>query len=175
MHPNVLQHQYAISSEAGKPTVLATKGILMCTGWYGWDAANGISFLCHFDHPWSARSVPHVLRDLRKIAPEDHSFRSVLVGGKEWFWSRKTRAAIRCQIDAQTELNIKVREGPVDGKWLHHRNLLVSAQRGHIPGNHYLEGSASPRGICWIFGPMQRAWPDAYPLHRADVSKASPL
>lgn len=158
MRPNVLQHQYAIALSADEPVVLSTKGILICTGWYGWDTTSGISFLCHFDHPWSANSVPQVLRDLRNVAPENHRFRSVLVGGKKWFWSGRTRAAIRRHVDAQTQVNIRVREGPVDGWWFRHRNLLVSAQRGHIPGNHHLDGSATPKGCCWVFGPMQRVW-----------------
>jgi hypothetical protein len=87
MRPSVMQHQYAISSEPHGSAVLSTKGILICTGWYGWDPTSGIGFLCHFDRPGSASSVPEIIRELRQVAPENHRFRSVLVGGKEWFWS----------------------------------------------------------------------------------------
>src|SRR5699024_6866293 len=131
MNPNVLQHQYAVSRSGQNDFFLSTKGILICTGWYGWDTSSGISFLCHFDHPCSAESVPEILRSLGEMAPQDHSFRSVLVGGKEWFWSKRTRARIRAHVGAQDRLKIKVKDGPMDGWLCKHRNLVVSVGHGH--------------------------------------------
>lgn len=159
LRPNVLQHQYAISS-AQESTALSTSGIFICTAWYGWDAENEVSFLCHFDRPRSAESVPQVLRDLRAMVPQNHNFRSVLVGGKEWAWSRWTRAVIHKHVNSQTHLNIRVREGPVDGWLLRHRNLLVSPGQGHSKETWKAIGRPSPKGVAWFFKPMVRVRPD---------------
>jgi hypothetical protein len=106
LRPTVLQHQYAISSPQNANTVLSTRGVVICTAWYGRDSASGTSFLCHFDHPWSANCVPRILEELRHASGEGHNFRSVFVGGKEWFWSRATRTKIREHVSSQTRLKI---------------------------------------------------------------------
>jgi len=155
VRPNVLQHQYAICvGERGAP-LLATKGISICTGWYGWDSKNGICFLCHFDHPWSANSLPNILANLRSYAPKDHKFKSVLVGGKTWWWSRRTRRKIKQFLAQQSELNIVVRDGPFD-PFCKDRDLLVSSKTGHLRVTEKLTGRGAPEGLFWFFGPMRR-------------------
>jgi len=158
--PNVLQHQYAISMRGERELVLSTKGILICTGWYGWDSANKIVFLCHFDCPKSADSVPNILKDIKQVAPQNHSFKSVLVGGKKWFWSKTTRRRIKECIATQNEVNISVRNGPYDNAPCAHRNLLISSYKGRIKSQN-LSGKSCPKGYLWFFGPMQRVEPDA--------------
>lgn len=152
----ILQHEYAISTGLGPFELLSTKGVWTCTAWYGWDTKNGISFLCHFDHPWSADSTPEILNCLNEVAPSSHRFQSVLVGGKRWLWSGRTREKIRHYVESQNEVKIKIREVPMDG-WLdcRRRQLVVSTRGGRMRKDIILEGDSAPRGICWYFGPMK--------------------
>lgn len=157
MKPNVLQHQYAVCIKTTTNHVLTTKGIWICTGWYGWDLQNNVYFLCHFDHPCSAYSVPEILERIKKVSPNTKSLHSVLVGGKRWFWSPLTRQAIINQVKNQNELRIKIKHGPYDNCLFSHRNLavsLTSSKHRYDPGK--LKGRSHPDESGWFFGPMRR-------------------
>jgi len=154
MKPNVLQHQYAITDSRDKECILSTKGICICSGWYGWDSKNKIYFLCHFDSPFSANSTPNIIMEILKYAPNEHSFKSILVGGKRRFWSKCTRNIVKQYVNGQNELNIVVRDGPFDNGCAK-RDLVISSQRGRIT-NQKLEGKSYLDGFCWFLGPMER-------------------
>lgn len=115
---NVLQRQYAISSDKLGRRILSTKGIVSCTGLYGWDEINKVSFLCHFDDPMSANSTPEILKQIRSQVSNEHYFEAYLIGGKGWLWSRYTRGRIKKLVSSQQVLNISVREIPFNNFFL---------------------------------------------------------
>lgn len=154
---NVLQHQYAIVKNHGDDEfALVTKGILICTGWYGWDQKNNLAFLCHFDIPRSVNSMPQILADFHRLVPKDHHFVSTLVGGKSWFWSKNTRERVKDMVRTQKKLSIEVLDGPYDDNLFASRNVVVSPAKGLILGDT-VTGDTSPLGVFWIFGPMKKA------------------
>ncbi len=161
MKPNVLQHQYAITTREVGTAVLSTKGILICTGWYGWDSKNGIAFLCHFDWPKSADSVPEILKELRRVSPVEHRFKSILVGGKSWCWSKITRKRVKKYLTEQNELNISIKDGPLDDPFCRHRDLFISSTGGHLKDQPKLSGKSFPSDFGWFFRPMQKVNTDA--------------
>jgi len=155
MKPNVLQHQYAVVKAGNEDLILSTKGIAICTGWYGWDSKNKIAFLCHFDHPCTAFSVPDILKAIKEKSPSDHHFKSVLIGGKRWFWSPCTRNIIKMMVSSQNLIKICIKDGPYDN-WPHKkRNIIISATYG-VLSTEKLHGKYHPKGIKWFFKPMEK-------------------
>ena len=129
---NVLQHQYAFARASDECAVLATKGIWICTAWYGWDEKNKIAFLCHFDSPFSAFSVNRIVNELSGITPKGGQYKSILVGGKKWFWSKCTRNCIKELVATQNNLRISVQEGEYDNCFIDKRDVSICAKSGKV-------------------------------------------
>lgn len=151
---NVLQHQYSISGGAFEKRDLSTKGIWICTGLYGWDYMNKVAFLCHFDHPLSAISIPRIFKEVRSSVPDEHHFEGKLIGGKTWFWSRCTRNCIKELIANQEYLNISLSEVPFKNSINDKIDMTICAETGEITYTK-LKGKACPTGISWFFKGMQ--------------------
>ncbi len=152
---NVLQHQYAITASNSELTKLSTKGIWICTGWYGWDRENKVAFLCHFDSPLSAASIPKVLKNIRSCVPDKHHFESVLVGGKGWFWSQRTRNSIKDIVSNQNEVNISITEEPFSKFPFSVINVTICSVTGEV-SYEKLSGRPTPNSPWfWFFKPMQ--------------------
>ena len=109
----VLQREYGICSKDDWIGTIRTTGIQQCTVWSGFDRKSGVTFLCHFDYPWSARSVPKILEELKELAGPSAKFKSVLIGGRtcRFLWSTKTRNRIKSYIDPSSDFLV-VRDGP---------------------------------------------------------------
>ena len=93
----VLQRQFAIATSAGNPASLATRNLLFCTSWLGFDRQNRVAFLCHFDTPWSVRRIQEVERALVGLVPAGSTFETHVVSGT-WLafpYSLLTRLLIR--------------------------------------------------------------------------------
>jgi hypothetical protein len=150
---NVLQHQYAISSEKLGIRKLSTKGIWICTGFYGWDKKNKVAFLCHFDHPKSADAISEILNKIKSQVPEEHHFESYLIGGKSWFWSRFTRNRINGLVENQKELNISINALPFKNLPFSSVNVTICSKTGQV-SHEKLAGSPAPKGGVWFFKPL---------------------
>ena len=150
----MLQHQFAIEREVEGSLFLATKGIWICTGWYGWDSKNKVAFLCHFDRPRSALSVTGILDRLSEYVPVEHHFNSVLIGGKQWFWSPKTRKRVELLAKKHDKINIDIVHGQYDNLPFSKRDLTL-LDAGGRPLFDRLSGRSHLKGYKWFFEPMQ--------------------
>lgn len=150
---DVSQHEYGITLDPKEE--LVTRGIWICTGWYGWDTENGVAFLCHLDHPLSPLSVLKILKEIRKNVPENHAFESCLVGGKWYFWSPLTRLFTKVLVWRQKHLNISVKCGGYDHlPWGKRAVHISSAPRKESFENR--KGRTHPKGFLWFFGPIKK-------------------
>ncbi|WP_337916379.1 hypothetical protein [Vibrio cholerae] len=148
----VLQHQYSIAKNAES---LSTNNIWICTGFYGWDSLNKVAFLCHFDHPCSVKALPNILRKIRKLVPDKHSFEACLIGGKGWFWSRTTRRNINACIQKQSIINLSVSEAPFQN-WITNKvDLTICSKTGKVSFDKVV-GRSTPKGVFWCIKPMQQ-------------------
>lgn len=148
----VLQHQYSIAKNS---SLLFTNNIWICTGFYGWDDINKVAFLCHFDHPFSVKSLPVILRKIRRLVPDEHSFEAVLIGGKGWFWSRVTRNNIKNVIKRQSVLKISIVEKPFKNCIANSVDVTICSKTGKVSLEKVV-GQSAPNGICWFFKSMQQ-------------------
>ncbi|MEZ9631292.1 hypothetical protein BCT86_13725 [Vibrio breoganii] len=148
----VLQHQYAMTKDGG---LLSTNSIWICTGFYGWDEANKVAFLCHFDHPLSVSSLPVILREIRRLVSDEHSFEAVLIGGKGWFWSRLTRGNIKALIERQSIVKLSITEKPFRN-WLSNTiDVTICSKTGNVSFDKVI-GRSAPKGFSWFIKPMQQ-------------------
>jgi len=153
---NVRQHQYGVLASGKSIKYLSTKGIWICTGWYGWDSKNEVAFLCHFDHPASALSVLRILKEVRKMVPEDHHFETTLIGGKGWFWSRWTRQCIKDLALGQTRLNVSINEEPFRNCFTDKVDVTIFPKTGIVSLKPIAKGNV-PRKKNWFFGPVRKS------------------
>lgn len=152
---NVLQHQFAVLKGMSEEGYLATKGVWICTAWYGWDKKNDVVFIAHFDRPFSADSVPCILEAIKDKVPDDHQFESVLIGGKRRWWSPKTRRKIQAFVDNQSTLNITIDPVPIEKGAFKRKDITLMDSSGTVSFDK-LKGDAHPKGfIGWFFKPMQ--------------------
>jgi hypothetical protein len=154
-YANVKQHQYAVVKFDKNTTYLATKGIWTCTGWFGVDQKNQVAFLCHFDLPSSANSVPEILQVIKEYVPTDNQFESTLIGGKAWAWSKRTRQRIKDTVNNQTDINISISESPFNNWLFNSIDVSVCLGSGKISYTQ-VQGETTPKGNLWIFRTMER-------------------
>ena len=148
----VLQHQYTIAKNGN---LLTTNNIWICTGFYGWDETNKVAFLCHFDHPFSVKSLPAIFRKIRELVPDEHSFDAMLIGGKGWFWSRVTRSNIKAIIKRQSIVKISVAEKPFKNWFSNTVDVTICSKTGKVSFDKVI-GKSAPKGISWFIKPMQQ-------------------
>lgn len=138
--------------------MMSTKGILICTGWCGWDNKSGVSFLCHFDRPKSANSTPKILSELAELAGADNEFETYFVGGKRWCWSNYTRDLVKHHVQQQKTIKMTLVDVPID-RSIFGREDLICDGHGYFVGDHHLEGPTNLPGVGWFCEPMQRVYP----------------
>ncbi len=112
MTVEVLQREYGLALRSNGTHIISTPRVETCIVWCGLDPINGVAFLCHFDFPFTANSIPKIINELAAITPANHEFQSQLLGGRPYTWSSATRRRIKSQISQQKILNINVEEGP---------------------------------------------------------------
>lgn len=138
---NVLQHQFAVVNSQSDHTYLGTKGIRWCTGLYGWDKTNEVSFMCHFDHPWCERAVKRLLKTLKEAV--------------QWWWSPWTRKCIERVVCSQTEVNITLSQEPIVTKLLGSLDVSICTRTGEV-SKAPLSGKHDPAGFgLYIFREME--------------------
>lgn len=149
----VLQHEYGIAKGEG---ALVTRGIWICTGWYGWDSDNKVGFLCHLDSPFSALSTGRILYELRSKVSADHYFETYLIGGKCYFWSPITRWVVKRIVRKQSALTIEVKDLPYDNCPLSHRCISIATDTGQVD-DKTVPGPSTPKGFFWFFKSVKKA------------------
>lgn len=151
---DVLQHEYGITNDPDEE--LATRGITICTGWYGWDRHSNTAFLCHFDHPFSAFSIPKILRDIRANISEVHHLETYLVGGKMYFWSPITRMLIKLIVKRQKFISISISSGEYDN-WPSHRRCVTVSSVPRQVNFKPREGPVHRVGVLWPLRHMMKS------------------
>ena len=151
----VLQHEYGISRGDVEGFVLTTRNVCICTAWFGYDSENKIAFMCHFDHPWTPNSVPDILRAIKDVTPEQHKFKSYLAGGKNWYYSIKTRANILSHDAAVLGLNIDVKWIPLPQEPFY-QSYTIDSVDGAITHARF-DSKRKLDGWRWFLGPMIKA------------------
>ena len=108
----VFQREYGMASIGQGVSCIRTTRVQQCTIWCGFDQSSGVAFLCHFDYPWSTRSVPQIVAELEELAGKNARFRSMLIGGRSCLWSMRTRRRVESLL-APYKGFITVRNGPL--------------------------------------------------------------
>lgn len=148
---DVLQHEYGITNDPEEE--LVTRGITICTGWYGWDTHSNTAFLCHFDSPFSAFSIPRILKDVRANMSQVHHLETYLVGGKVYFWSSITRMLIQLIVNRQKFISISISSGEYDN-WPSNRRCVTVSSVPRKANFEHKDGPIHRAGILWFFDPM---------------------
>lgn len=108
----VFQREYGMASIDQGVSRIRTTRVQQCTVWCGFDRSSGVAFLSHFDYPWSTRSVPKIVAELKEMAGPNAHFESMLVGGRPCLWSMRTRRRVESLLAPYSGF-ITVRNGPL--------------------------------------------------------------
>ena len=111
---------------------------------------NKVAFLCHFDSPLSAKSLPDILEELAKHVPQEHHFEAVLIGGKRWFWSPITRKRIKEFASKQSVINLNFSDIPFCNRPINTIDVTISPITGETH-HHKLSGRPARKGFLWFF------------------------
>lgn len=156
---NIAQHEYAVVPIEPTAPILRTRNVGPCTAWYGWDSKRRVAFLAHFDTPCSARSVPNIIRELRKHTPPGTHFVTRLEGGLflTFLYSLLTRSAIKKAAHGQKDVTFEFYRWESFNRWVS-RDISLRPFTGEV-SYAKLAGAKHRKGLLWLFQPMVKVVP----------------
>lgn len=159
----VLQREYGFALRSNGHQIISTPRVESCVVWCGLDLKSGVAFLCHFDFPFTTRTLPIILKELAVLVPSKHIFKSFLLGGRPFTWSSATRKRVVAFLSQQSILNIELEEGPyfkgMSGKGIFLN--LESGETGHCSSSpsqrNSLKDAIKNNWHIFTFSEMKRA------------------